>query len=98
MLLGHTPGLGAKLQERESRCVVDVNRRIEQFITCRHQSAKIFLPAHVAANSLGINSLTRGEQTLHELLLAHFEAENPNSLTTQCYVLGDIQSQGGLTH
>ena len=100
MLRLETAGLGAHLRHGNARRIVDVNRRLIQFIAGIGQLRPLVVAVELArAQLLRIDVGDLAQQTLYELLLRHFQGKEGDGLMLlYAYVLGDIQGKGRLPH
>ncbi len=91
--------LRAQFQDGETRTVVDEDFRLGQFRRRCGQARKIALAQKSVAHFLQIHPRARAEQTLNELLTAHFQTENANrQFFVDRNMLGNVHRQRGLSH
>ena len=97
-LFFHSSGLRTKLQERQTRRVIDKNFRRLKRITCHHQTAIVITSQDTTAKSLSVNTSFRTEKSLNELLSSHFKTEHGDSLSRKRDAFHQIQSKRSLSH
>ena len=94
----HSTSLRAKLKQRQSRRVVNKDGRVGEIIARRHQTLVILISKLAAAHPLRIDSPSRTQHSLHQLLLAHLKAEDHRGVPGNRHLLCNIQRKRRLPH
>ena len=91
--------LRPQFENGESRTVVDENFRFREFRRRCGQTRKVALSQKSVAHFLQIHARPRAQQTLHQLLAAHFQAEHADwKFFINRHVFCNVHGQRGLTH
>jgi len=91
--------LGAKLERRQSRCVVDINWRFGQFRAGIRQLLVMLVAQQASSYLLTVNFADAAQKPFGQLLPAHLQREHSDrSLIHKTEMLGHIQRQTGLSH
>ena len=69
------PRLGAHLEQRDARRVVDPDRRRAEDAGRAREAREVVVAQHALAQPLRVDARLAGEHALHERLLAHLERE-----------------------
>ena len=89
----------AKLENSQPGRVVDKHLALGEFRRGLDQIRHIVLPDEAVADFLEIHPGMGAQETLHELLGAHFQAVDADRFSSlDRYMLGDIHCQSGLSH